>query len=346
MKIVVMAGGGGTRLFPLSTEDRPKQFIGVGGYSLIQHAVRRYRNAAATNDLVIVTAEKYVPLMREQLREIGADGAHILGEPCRRSTAPAITLAVKYIEEKLIGSGQAAEPIFVGTADHLIDPQERFDLYVRRSAELASAGKIVTLGIAPALPETNYGYIKVPPRGKQDYADVERFVEKPDLETAKEYVASGRYYWNSGMFCFTAATLKEELKAHKPELFDTFFRGTYADALRNFPNAVSISFDYAVAERSRRMAMVYADLDWRDVGGFPSFYEASPKDGNGNHIARAGETGGDTAAVRLLDCANNFIDVARPVYAVGLKNLVVLEKDGALYIADIEQAGRFKDLAK
>jgi mannose-1-phosphate guanylyltransferase/mannose-6-phosphate isomerase len=338
VKIVILAGGGGTRLFPLSTEERPKQFIKIDGYSLIQHAARRYRNVAATHDLVIVTAEKYRPLLREQLKEIDAENAHIVGEPCRKNTAPAVALAVKYIEEKLVGgSKNADEPIFVGTADHLIGPQEQFDFYVKRSGELAAMGKVATLGIKPTLPETNYGYIKAPPRGQQDHADAERFVEKPNLETAKEYVKSGEYYWNSGMFCFTAATLKEELKLYRPELHAAVFGGTYADAERNFPGVAPISFDYAVAEKSRRVAMIYAGLDWSDVGGFAAFHAASQKDADGNHIG---------GAARLSGCSGCYIETARPVYAAGLRNLVVIEKDGALYIADMDGAGKFKELVR
>lgn len=214
MKVVILAGGGGSRLFPMSRQAYPKQFLALEDeQSLLAHTVRRYLPLVGAEDIVVVTNARYRYHVENELAECGAQAAQVVLEPVGRNTAPAISLAVKFCEERL--GAAADEVVLVAAADHMIRPQEAFESCVLQAAEVARTGAVVTFGIPATSPETGYGYIEAGEAEGQAYV-VRSFKEKPDRATAERYVAAGNYYWNSGMFAFTVGTLQQEIAAYEP----------------------------------------------------------------------------------------------------------------------------------
>lgn len=322
MKVIILAGGGGTRLFPLSRSCYPKQFLRIGAErSLFGQTVERFLLLTAPEDIVVVTQEAYFFHVRAELREAGADAAHVLLEPVGRNTAPAIALAMAYCRERL--GADDSEVLCVSPSDHVIRPADRFAELVRKAAERAAQGDIVTLGVTPNAPETGYGYIEA-----AEYAgDVRRvrsFKEKPSRGMAEEYLRAGNYYWNSGMFLFRMDSLRGEFNEFVPELAG-IVSGSVAAAKENFAALPSISIDYAVAERSQKMAVAPLDgISWNDVGSFDAIADMmADKDGN----AFSGD-------VRANDCENTMIlGDERLVVGMHLKDLLVVDTPDVLLVA-------------
>ena len=321
MKIIILAGGGGTRLFPLSRECFPKQFLSIGGEkSLFAQSVERFLRVAEPEDILVVTQEAYMFHVRDELRSLGAEAAHILLEPEGRNTAPAIALGMAFLRDRL--GTKEEEVVCVSPSDHVIRSAEKFAALVQRAADYAKSGAIVTFGVRPTSPETGYGYIEAE---KADGAvlPVRQFKEKPDRETAESYLRAGNYYWNSGMFIFRMGTMQEAFASYAPELA-RLAKEKYDTALSAFPGMDSISIDYAVAERFPCMAVApMAGIAWNDVGSFDSIADMM-KDDVGNVFA------GD---VRQIGCEDTMIlGDKRLIVGMHLSDLLVVDTPDVLLI--------------
>jgi mannose-1-phosphate guanylyltransferase / mannose-6-phosphate isomerase len=333
MKILILAGGSGTRLWPLSRRNHPKQFLKLfGGKSLLQATAERFAGLARPEDFIVITNKAYEFDVRSDLPWL----QHILLEPAGRNTGPAIALAAQYIVEKL--GCEDGEVMFVSPSDHLIQPLDRFSEYVLLSEEIARAGRLVTFGIKPTAPETGYGYIKIAGAKPIDAGGgrafgVEAFVEKPDLETAQTYLADGHYYWNSGMFAFTVGTIRDELHRHASAVAATFALG-YDGMMAAFDTMPSISIDYAVLEKSRHVAVIPAELTWNDVGSWESIFALNP-----------GDRAADQDNIVLVDSENTFVmSDSRLVAAVGLTDCFIVDTSDALLVAKKGQGQKVKQV--
>ncbi|MDD2465724.1 MAG: mannose-1-phosphate guanylyltransferase/mannose-6-phosphate isomerase [Desulfobulbus sp.] len=329
---IILAGGTGSRLWPLSRELYPKQVINlIGDLSLLQNTVQRMSLLKDVLDPIIVVGEEHRFLTKSQIADLDCfSHSQILLEPCGKNTAPAICGAAAYVA----GKGQEKNVLLVLPADHLIQKIEAFAQAVEQAAALAMDGRIVTFGILPDHPETGYGYIA---RGQGN--EVECFVEKPDLATAKKYLASGRYFWNSGMFAFTAETILAEMEAHAPSIIEHMNNAVE----KGIPDGVffrfdsqemgmcpSDSIDYAIMEKTQKASMVEADLGWSDIGSWRALWEVADKDQQGN--ASFGD-------VVLEDVHNSLIRSEHTLVAsVGLRDTLVVETADAVLVAPMDRA--------
>ena len=334
MKIVILAGGGGTRLFPLSRECYPKQFLHViGDKSLLAQTVERFLGLVKPEDIVIVTNKKYIFHVQAELKSIDAQNAHIIVEPVGRNTAPAIALAQIYCKDKLKCNDD--EVLFISPSDHLIKPIEDFQRLIMKAEQTAKQGNIVTLGIKPTKPETGYGYIEAAENKENVAVKVLSFKEKPDIKTAEKYLKAGNYFWNSGMFMFSIKTMQEEFKTFVPEIVEIEDKG-YEYTVDNFIQMPNISIDYAVAEKSQKMMMMpMQNIYWNDIGSFDAIAEVLSDKNNNAFI-------GDT----LTDNCTNTMIIAedRLVAGIDLNNLVIVDTPDALLVAQKGQSQKVKDV--
>jgi mannose-1-phosphate guanylyltransferase len=341
MKIfpVIMAGGSGTRFWPLSRRARPKQFLALAGdLPLLTATVRRLPPLAKPADTYVVCGPSHAAAARKLVRELPA--GNVIVEPCARNTAPCVGLAALHVAARYPHGIVAMLP-----ADHHIARPEAFREAIAEAARLAEKGHIVTIGIRPHAPETGYGYLKVGAkvpgkvRGRNQARKVERFVEKPDVVTAARYLADGHYLWNSGMFVFRADVILEEIRRAMPVLGEQLeaiqqsigtprYRRTLA---RVFPDCPSISIDYGVMEKSQRIVVVPADFGWSDVGSFAALPEVRQVDHLGNLVEGDG---------LVIDGRNNVVLATRgrPVAVVGLDEVVVVDAGDAILVCRKDRA--------
>lgn len=333
MKIIILAGGGGTRLFPLSRSCYPKQFMKLDGTdSLLMQTIKRFMICSAPADLIVVTNQDYLHHVKSELVLCGAAAAHIVLEPVGRNTAPAIALAARYCQDVLGCTDD--EVLFVTPSDHVITKEKPFIQSVRQAEVLAQDGKIVTFGIQPTSPETGYGYIQAGEAYQAGY-NVASFKEKPDHGTAEKYVAAGNYYWNSGMFTFPISAMLAELKVHQPIIYG-FFVKSYSEMNENFAAMPNISIDYAVAEKSHNVVTLLLDVGWNDIGSWDAIYDILEKDTAGNALQ------GDCLP---LDCHNTLIlGRSRLIAGIGLEDLLVVETDDVILVAKKGESQKVKDL--
>lgn len=332
MKIIILAGGGGTRLFPLSRDCYPKQFLHViGDKSLLAQTVERFLGLVEAEDIIIVTNERYIFHVQAELKTINAQGAHIITEPIGRNTAPAIALAQTYCQDVLQCDDD--EILFVSPSDHLIKPIDAFQDLIRNAQAIAK-DNIVTLGIKPTKPEIGYGYIEAE-KNNNVAKKVISFKEKPDLVTAKEYIASGNYYWNGGMFMFSIATMQDELTKYMPAIIDITQNG-YRYTVDNFVNMPDISIDYAVAEKSQKMMMISMEnVYWNDIGSFDAIAEVlSDKDKN---VFK-----GDILTENCTDTM--IIGDNRLIAGIDLENLMIIDTPDALLVAKKGESQKVKNI--
>lgn len=333
MKIIILAGGGGTRLFPLSRTCFPKQFMKIGGdQSLLAQTVMRFMPVAKAADMVIVTNKEYIHHVKAELAACGAEDAHVLLEPVGRNTAPAIALAARYCIDEL-GAGEN-EVMFVTPSDHIIRQAELFVQAVKQAKEMAKLDSIVTFGIKPNKPEIGYGYIEAGTPCGCGYM-VKSFKEKPNQVTAEQYVAAGSYYWNSGMFAFTIGHFMQELEAYQPDIYK-LVANSYAEALSQFEDMPNISIDYAIAEKSKKVVTIPLSAYWNDIGSWDAIYDVLDKDKDGNAVK------GDCIP---LDCTNTLmLGRSRLIAGIGLEDLLVVETDDVIVVAKKGESQKVKEL--
>ncbi|WP_035589118.1 mannose-1-phosphate guanylyltransferase/mannose-6-phosphate isomerase [Hippea jasoniae] len=354
MKAVILAGGSGTRLFPMSRKNYPKQFLKINNdKSLFQKTIERSLLAVNLKDLIIITNKDYQFHIKNQFSElfpslfpaynsqftIDHSLFNLILEPIGRNTAPAIALAAKFALEKL--KVHKDEVLFVSPSDHIISPMEKFAEYIKEAEKIAKEGYIVTFGIKPTKPETGYGYIEddgALSLNKTNHTiyKVRKFHEKPDSETAKRYLEKGNYYWNSGMFAFSIKTIFEELKKHAPEIYKKVENRTFDEVLENFEIMPDISIDYAVMEKTNKAVVLPLDITWSDVGSWDAFYEVMDKDENGN--VKAGSVIGIGTKDSLI------LSDKRVVSTIGLENLIIIETDDALLVAKRGDSQKVKEI--
>ena len=341
--IVIMAGGIGSRLWPVSTPEMPKQFIdllGVGK-SLLQLTVERFRSVAGIAGMWVVTSENYVDIVRKQLPEMPAD--HILAEPVPRNTAPCIAYACWRIMRE-----DPDANIVVTPSDAIVLKTELFSEIISKALEFtASSSSIVTVGIHPDRPETGYGYICSSSKEECNVVKVNEFREKPDRETAERYLAAGNYFWNAGIFVWSVSTIVDQMRRHAPQIagmMDKIARtfGTEEEkaALAEFfPQCDKISIDYAVMEKSDSIYVISADLGWSDLGSWTSAGSHIAEGPDGNRVV-----GND---VRLIDSEGCIVHVeeCRKVVVKGLKDYVVACRGGNLLVCPADDEQKIKDYA-
>lgn len=327
---VIMAGGSGTRLWPLSRQLNPKQFLPLvdADSTMLQATLKRLEGLDQSMP-VLICNEHHRFLAAEQLRQVGMEQATIILEPVGRNTAPAIALAA------MQATRDGADPIMlVLAADHLIKDVAAFQASVLIALNLAQTGKLVTFGITPTHPETGYGYLQMGKSVGEGGFEVSQFVEKPDLSTAQAYLADGGYYWNSGMFMFRASRYLQELEVFQPDILaacrasleqgqtDMFFTRVNSDIFGACPDD---SIDYAVMEKTAHAVMVPLDAGWSDIGAWSALWEAGEKSADGNVIK------GD---VLSENTTGSYVHAThRLVTTVGIENMIVVETKDAVLVA-------------
>lgn len=346
--LVIMAGGIGSRFWPMSTPERPKQFVDVlgTGRTFIQMTVDRFKGILPAENVWVVTSQAYEDIVAEQLPEVPR--GNILLEPCRRNTAPCIAYAawrIKSIDPKAT--------IVVSPSDHLVLDLPEFQRVITSAMDFASTSDaIVTLGMKPTRPETGYGYIQTdmscPSARNKEIYRVDAFREKPDLATAEKYIRKPNMLWNAGIFIWNVSTVVNALRVYAPEINEVFenllpLYGTdkEQEAINeNFPKCESISVDYAILEKSEEIYCFPASFGWSDLGTWGSLRENVSRDNNGNAVI-----GNNVQTFETRDCVIHCSEERR-VVVQGLEGYIVAEKDNTLLICKLSEEQRIKQFSE
>ena len=326
---VILAGGSGSRLWPLSRELYPKQLLNLyEEKSLLQSTFERLNNFIPAENIISITNAKHHANVKMQLGEAGKNSV-ILSEPISKNTAPAIALSIKYVME----NANTDETILIVPSDLKIKDNVKFEQSIKNAEELVSQGYIVTFGIKPDYPETGFGYIH------SENSKVIKFTEKPDTETAEKYLKSANYYWNSGIFMFKTSTIIKEFEQHCPEIvsviknIDCSNSSSYFTEFEQMPN---ISLDYAVLEKSNNIAMIELLSDWKDLGSWKSVYEACPKDNKNNVFL---------GHVLDKDSKNSLVySSSKLVATIGLEDTVIVETEDAILACKKDRTQEVKQI--
>lgn len=329
---IILAGGSGTRLWPLSREEYPKQFSNIiGTDSLLQSTYKRLLHHFGQENISVVVGDNHKFEVNRHLKEININKSeNIITEPLGRNTAPAIL----YGTLKILSNVDDAL-IFVFPADHVIEDAKAFETAIQGADLLAHEGFIVTFGIKPQYPETGYGYIEGGDPIEEGGFRIKRFVEKPDKEKATEYMNSGNYFWNGGIFAFKASTILDEFREHAPEIVELLKSDNIIDETiySKLPN---ISFDYAVMEKTDRGAVLPVSFKWSDVGSWKSVFDFLPKENNNNVLK------GDVVTKNSKNCL--IQGDRRLIVANGLSDIAVVDTDDAVLISHIDHSSNVKSI--
>lgn len=336
---VILSGGSGTRLWPLSRGQYPKQFLPLASdHTMLQETLLRLNGLEGLKAPIAVCNEGHRFILAEQLWEIGAKPSAIILEPVGKNTAPAVAMAALTAESE-------DDVLLVLPADHVISNLEAFHQAIAQARVLAEQGFLVTFGIVPTEPETGYGYIKRDTRQQGAAFNVAAFVEKPDLDTAKRYLQSGDYFWNSGMFAFKAGVFLQELSKFNPEMLSVCRQALEAAKVdldftrldkQLFSTCPADSIDYAVMEKTDKAVVIPLDAGWNDIGSWSALWDVTDKDVFGNAIK------GD---VLTVDTQNSFIYAENKLVAViGVSALVIVETADALMVAPKDRVQEVKDI--
>ena len=342
---VILSGGSGTRLWPLSRQQYPKQFLSLlGNNSMFQETILRLKGLENLLDPIVVCNDNHRFLVAEQLNQIGINNASIILEPVGRNTAPAITAAMLQI---INGVDKQDSIMLVLSADHEINDIEEFQKTINVAKIYAEKGRLVTFGIVPKSPNTGFGYINFSGDENSDIFEVKKFVEKPNQKTAESYINDGCYLWNSGMFMFDSKQLLQELSSYCPEILNAV-RQSFDNATQDldfirlesdfFESSPNNSIDYALMEKSNNVVVIKLDVGWSDVGSWQSLYEISEKDMNGNVLK------GDIFEEETF---NSYIDAGSHVVAtIGVSDLIIIDTPDATLISSKDQAYKVQNIVK
>lgn len=346
---VILSGGVGSRLWPVSRESLPKPFVKLGdGETLIKKTYKRVAKLKDTvnpykiRNFLTVTNREYYFVSREELLGVGGDSRFLL-EPCGRNTAPAIALAAHQVQDS-IGPDTV---LIVISADHFISDDDAFFIAVNRAIDLAVSGKLVTIGITPSSPETGFGYIKIGDNLQGGY-EAESFVEKPNFETAQKYIEDGRYLWNTGIFCFTAGRYLEELRRYAPDIATPCARcwsevdsNSHSHDVIEIPEGLfqevpNVSIDCAIMEKSNCVAVVKGDFGWSDIGSWNAMRDLHQADHQNNRAY---------GNAIFVNCKNSFVHTEKRVVAVsGLDDVMIIDTDDALLVMSSKRSQDVKEV--
>ena len=336
---LILAGGSGSRLWPLSRELCPKQLLALDGNdSLLQSTFKRLANIVPEKNIICVTNIKHANDVKFQISKLSKN-LKLICEPVAKNTAPAIAVTLEYLKQK----NEDDKLVLIAPSDLLIGDFDAYQKAIKDAEKLAKEGYIVTFGIKSSYPETAYGYVKVGEKRKTGYI-VDKFVEKPDSQLAKSYIEDSSYYWNGGMFLAKVSVLLDELKSYCSDIYDNIKGFDFSQENKNvvsipysvFENIPEISIDYAVMEKSDKLAMVQLDCDWRDLGSWQSLYDVKEKDKKGNVIE------GNVVA----DCVEDSLIYSskKLVAASDIKDLIVVETEDAVMVCKKDQSQEVKKI--
>ena len=338
---LIMAGGKGTRFWPLSTEEKPKQFLNlVGDNTMIQMTVNRILPIIPIERIFVCTGEKYTDYVINQLPELPKE--NIIVEPEGRNTAPCIALSSMIIKRKFNDAS-----VLVLPSDHLIEKEDEFRSIILKGNDFLEKNpyNIVTLGIQPNRPETGYGYIKLKDEIFNNIYKVDKFVEKPDENTAKKYLANGNYLWNSGMFLWKAENIINQIKNYSPEIYEALKEietieedviGNYVK--ENYKNTTNISIDYAVLEHSKDIYVIPSDIGWDDIGTWKAVERYRDRDLDNNIVAEN---------VSVIESKSNMIvNNKKRVVLIGIEEVMTLETEDSIFIVNKKYMDNLRDYQK